>query len=130
MPTVDRSTPPGSMIPIGPYAHISTTGPWITIGGVAGVDPATGELAGPDVAAQTRQILEAFRHMLATVHSDFDHVLHINVFLLDMAEFDEMNRAYAETIGDSRPSRTAIGVVSLPKPGARLTMNLTAVRRD
>ncbi|MDQ7250739.1 RidA family protein [Dongia sedimenti] len=124
---VETSTPPGTPTPIGPYNHIAKVGPFISIGGTAGVDPATGQLAGPDVAAQTRQILKSFRTMLRSVGSDLDHVLHINIFLLEMSDFDAMNRAYIEGMGDHRPARTVIGVSELPKPGVRLTMNLTAV---
>ena len=124
---VETSTPPGTPTPIGPYNHIAKVGPHITIGGTAGVDPATGELAGPDVAAQTRQILKSFRVMLQSVGSDLDHVVHINIFLLEMADFEAMNRAYVEIMGAHRPARTVIGVAELPKPGVRLTMNLTAI---
>lgn len=124
---VQTSTPPDTMTPIGPYSHIAKVGQFITIGGTAGVDPATGELVGSDIAAQTRQILEAFRIMLASVNSDFARVIHINIFLVDMNDFAAMNAAYAETLGDLRPARTAIGVSALPKQGALVTMNLTAV---
>jgi 2-iminobutanoate/2-iminopropanoate deaminase len=33
-------------------------------------------------------------------------------------------------MGAHRPARTVIGVAELPKPGIRLTMNLTAVTAD
>jgi 2-iminobutanoate/2-iminopropanoate deaminase len=124
---VETSTPPGTPTPIGPYNHIAKVGQFITIGGTAGVDPATGALAGSDVEAQTRQILKSFRVMLQSVGSDLDHVLHINIFLLEMSDFEAMNRAYVEMMGEHRPARTVIGVAELPKPGVRLTMNLTAV---
>jgi len=124
---VETSTPPGTPTPIGPYNHIAKVGPFISIGGTAGVDPATGQLAGPDVAAQTRQILKSFRVMLQSVGSDLDHVLHINIFLLEMSDFEAMNRAYVEAMGAHRPARTVVGVAELPKSGVRLTMNLTAV---
>jgi 2-iminobutanoate/2-iminopropanoate deaminase len=130
MSRVVTSTPPGTPQPIGPYSHISKAGASITIGGTAGFDPATGELAGTDVASQTRQILDSFRVMLESVGSDLAHVVHINVFLRDMGDFDAMNAAYAERMGSHRPARTAIGVSDLPKPGIRLTMNLTAVTRE
>jgi 2-iminobutanoate/2-iminopropanoate deaminase len=130
MPNVETSTPPGTPAPIGPYSHIAKVGSFITIGGIAAFDPATGQLAGPDVAAQTTRILETFRVMLAHVGSDLAHVIHVNVFLKDMADFDAMNRAYAAAMGAHRPARTAIGVRELPKPGVLLTMNLTAVARD
>jgi 2-iminobutanoate/2-iminopropanoate deaminase len=126
---VKTSTPPNTPAPIGPYSHIAMVGEFISIGGTAGFDPATGQLAGPDAYHQARQILDSFRVMLASVDSDLDHVLHINVFLLRMADFDEMNRAYVEKMGDRRPARTVIGVHELPKPGVMLTMNVTAVTR-
>ena len=109
---------------------IAKAGPFITIGGTAGIDPATGELAGPDVASQTRQILDAFAVMLASVGAGLSDIMHINIFLADIADFAEMNAAYAEKMGDLRPARTAIGVNGLPKPGVLLTMNLTAVAGD
>ena len=124
---VETSTPAGTMSPIGPYSHIAKVGQFITIGGVAGVDPQTGELAGPDIAAQTRQIIDAFETMLASVGSDLDHITHINIFLADIDDFSAMNEAYAARMGDRRPARTAIAVAALPKKGALLTMNLTAV---
>jgi 2-iminobutanoate/2-iminopropanoate deaminase len=126
---VSYSTPPDTMKPLGPYSHIAKAGGFITIGAVAGVDPATGELSGPDVASQTIQILDAFSSMLASVGSDLEHVIHINVFLTDMADFDAMNAAYRSRMGSARPARTAIAVTDVPKPGALLTMNLTAVTR-
>jgi 2-iminobutanoate/2-iminopropanoate deaminase len=47
-----------------------------------------------------------------------------------MSDFDEMNRAYVEIMGEHRPARTVIGVNELPKPGVLLTMNLTAVTNE
>lgn len=129
MTRVKTSIPPGTPAPIGPYSHIAIVGEFITIGGTAGVDPATSQLAGPDAYHQTKQILDSFRVMLESVGSDLSHVLHVNVFLQRMADFDEMNRAYLEKMGDHRPARTVIGVNELPKPGVMLTMNLTAITR-
>jgi 2-iminobutanoate/2-iminopropanoate deaminase len=68
--------------------------------------------------------------MLQSVGSDLDHVIHVNVFLKNMKDFDEMNRAYVDMMGDHRPARTVIGVSDLPKPGLLLTMNLTAVTME
>ena len=127
---VHTSTPPETPKPIGPYSHIAKAGPWITIGGTAGFDPATGELAGHDVASQARQILDSLKTMLESVGSDLDHVMHVNVFLRDMKDYDAMNDAYVEKMGEHRPARTVIGVKDLPKPGILLTMNLTAVTKE
>lgn len=128
-PNVELSTPPDTMQPIGPYSHIAKAGWLITIGGTAGVDPKTGVLAGPDIASQTRQILDMFETMLVSVGSDFDNIIHINVFLADMDDLTAMNAAYIARLGNRRPARTVIAVSGLPKPGALLTMNLTAVTK-
>jgi 2-iminobutanoate/2-iminopropanoate deaminase len=122
-------TPPNTPNPIGPYNHIAKVGQFITIGGTAGVNPATGQLAGADVYTQACQILDSFKVMLEYVSSDLAHVIHVNVFLKDMRDFERMNRAYVEKMGDHRPARTVIGVHELPKPGVLLTMNLTAVEK-
>ena len=127
MNTVETSTPANTPEPIGPYNHIARVGQFISIGGTAGVNPATGQLAGADVYSQAKQIIQSFEVMLLSVDSDLNHIIHVNVFLKDMADFDEMNRAYIEMLGDHRPARTVIGVSELPKPGVLLTMNLTAV---
>jgi len=124
---IEFFTPPNTMSPIGPYNHIAKTGEFITIGATAGIDPATGRLAGPDITSQTVQIIEAFETMLTSVGSDLAHIIHITVFLKDMADFEAMNAAYESIIGSRKPARTAIAVTDLPKPGALLTMNLTAV---
>lgn len=129
-PLVETSTPPNTPKPIGPYNHIARVGSFITIGGTAGVKPATGQLAGADVGSQTKQILDSFRVMLESVHSDLDHIVHINIFLKNMSDFEEMNQAYIEKMGEQRPARTVIGVNELPKPGVLITMNLTAVTRE
>ncbi len=127
---VETYTPPNVMTPIGPYSHIAKAGKLISISATAGVDPATGKLSGDDIESQTTQIIKSFMVMLESVNSGLDHIMHINIFLTDMANFDRMNAAYANAMGDHRPARTAIGVTGLPKPGALVTMNLTAIERD
>lgn len=124
---VQTFTPANVMKPIGPYSHIAKAGPFITISATAGVDPATGELAGPTVQAQARQILASFRTMLESVGAGLEHVMHVQVYLLRMEDFDELNRAYSEVFCDHLPARTVVGVAALPKKGALLSMSLQAM---
>ena len=127
---VQTFTPGNVMQPIGPYSHIAKAGPFISISGTAGVNPTTGQLAGSDVYSQAKQILQSFRLMLEGVGSGIPQVMHVQVFLLNMDDFEEMNRAYREVFSVHEPARTVIGVSALPKKGALLTMNLTAVASD
>lgn len=123
---VQTFTPANVMKPIGPYSHIAKAGPFITISATAGVDPATGELAGPTVQAQARQILASFRTMLDSVGASLEQVMHVQVYLLRIEDFEELNRAYSEVFSTHLPARTVVGVSALPKKGALLTMSLQA----
>ncbi len=128
--SVETLTPPNVPKPMGPYSHIAKVGRSITLSGTAGSDHETGELAGPGAYEQAKQTIANFRAMLLSVGSDLDSIVHVNVFLKDMADYSEMNRGYAEAMGEHRPARTVIGVNEVPRPGAVLTMNLTAVAPD
>jgi len=113
--------------PIGPYSHAVVVGGQLFVSATAGVDPATGAMAGPDAYTQARQVLRNIEAMFAAAGATLDEVAHVQVHLLHMADFAEMNRAYAEFFAEPRPARTVIGVAELPKPGALLTMNAIAV---
>lgn len=112
--------------PIGPYNHIAKAGPFITISGTPGIDPETSQMAGDDAYSQSKQIVRNFRSMLADVDSSLDDIMHVHVFLVNVEDFAEMNRAYAEEFGSHCPTRTVICVADLPKKGALMTMNATA----
>jgi 2-iminobutanoate/2-iminopropanoate deaminase len=68
--------------------------------------------------------------MLESVGSDLHHVVQVNIFLKQTSDFESMNAAYVDKMGDHRPARTVIGASELPKPGMLLNVNLTAVTND
>lgn len=74
---VETMTPAGSPPLIGPYDHVVVIGDFVTIGGIGGVNPDTGEIAGEDVRSQAVQILRSFETLLESVGSDLEHVLHV-----------------------------------------------------
>ena len=53
--------------------------------------------------------------MLQSAGLALNHITHVHVFLMDMRDFDEVNRAYVEMMGEHRPARTVIGVNELPE---------------
>ena len=116
--------------PIGPYSHAVVAGGQLFISATAGVDPNSGALAGDDVYAQTRQVLENIQSIIVAAGATLDDIVYLQVNLLNMADFTEMNRAYAEFFSEPYPARTVLGVSALPKPGALLTMNAVALQRN
>jgi 2-iminobutanoate/2-iminopropanoate deaminase len=127
---IETVTPKNMFEPIGPYSHLAKAGPYITISATPGVDPITSQMAGTDAYSQSKQIIKNFSVLLDGVGASLNDVMHVQVFLVFVEDFQEMNRAYAEEFDLHRPARTVIGVASLPKEGALMTMNLTAFLSD
>jgi len=76
--------------------------------GQVGTDPRTGQIAGPDVASQTRQAIANVQAILEAGGSSLDKLVKTTVFLSDMRWFDEMNAAYRELIPEPRPGRSTV----------------------
>ncbi len=116
-------------VPIGPYSPMIRVGNMIWGSALAGVEPLTGVLVGETAYEQTAQAIRLFSGMLEEVGSGLCQVVSVTVFLKDVVDFAEMNRAYVEAFGEHQPTRSVVSVVDLPKAGARLTMNFVAVTK-
>jgi 2-iminobutanoate/2-iminopropanoate deaminase len=112
--------------PVGPYSPGMGFERLVFVSGQGATDPATGELAGPDAAAQTAQCLRNVETILKAAGTDLQHVLRCGVFLLDMAEFGEMNAVYEAMFGEHRPVRTTIQAAGLPGVGLRVEIDCIA----
>src|ERR1051326_3739121 len=112
--------------PVGPYSPAVVLGNLVFVSGQAGRDPATGRLAGPDVDAQTEQVLKNIATILEAAGSSLQHVLRCGVFLVDMHEFPRMNEVSARAFGAHRPARTTVEVSGLPGDGLRVEIDAVA----
>jgi 2-iminobutanoate/2-iminopropanoate deaminase len=112
--------------PAGPYSPGVGFEKLIFVSGQGATDPATGELAGADVATQTEQCLRNVEAILKAAGSDLNHVLRCGVFLIDMSEFAQMNEVYARVFGEHRPARTTIQAAALPGKGLRVEIDCIA----
>ncbi len=102
---------------VGPYSQAVRLGDFIFTAGQLGIVPGTGEFAGPDIEAQTRQALENLKAVLEAGGSCLEHVVKTTVFLQDIGEFARMNAVYAEFFPESPPARSAVQVAALPLGG-------------
>ena len=78
------------------------------------VDPATGEVAGPDIAAQAEQSCKNVKAVIEAAGSDISKVFKTTCFLADMADFATFNSVY-EKYFTSKPARSCVAVKTLPK---------------
>ena len=112
--------------PLGPYSPGVGFERLILVSGQGGTSPETGQVVGPDVASQTEQCLKNIQTILMAAGSDLQHVLRCGVFLMDMAEFAEMNAVYDRMFGENRPARTTVQVAGLPGKGLRVEIDCIA----
>jgi enamine deaminase RidA (YjgF/YER057c/UK114 family) len=81
------------------------------------------------VEAQTRQVMENLKRVLAGCGLGLEHVVSARVFLTHFDEdYERMNAVYSGYFAaDKRPARTCVGVTALAR-GARVEIDLVARR--
>ena len=112
-------------VAVGPYSQAIRAGNLIFTAGQVALDPASGELVGRDVAAQTEQVVKNLKAVLAAAGSGFDQVLKTTVFLQSMADFAAMNAVYGRHFPEPFPARSTVEVGALPK-GALVEIEVIA----
>jgi len=102
--------------PVGPYPHARRVGELLFLSGIGPRQPGTNAIP-KGIEAQTRATIENIRAILEAAGSALDKVLDVTVYLTDMkGDFERFNRVYAEYLGHVQPTRTTVGVDSLPTP--------------
>jgi 2-iminobutanoate/2-iminopropanoate deaminase len=112
---------------VGPYSHAIEAGELLFLSGQTPLDPTTGALVVGGVAMQTTQCIDNLLAVLRQAGLGGEAVVSVQVFLIDMRDFAEMNAVYAQRFDEPYPARTTIGVASLPM-GARVEISLIARR--
>lgn len=115
---------PGLRPPAGAYVHAVVHDGLVYCAGQVGIDPSAG-IVPVGVGPQTTQALSNLAAVLAAAGSDFDHVLRATVYVRDAGMFGEMDAAYAEAFGATRPARTTIPGVAF-RPGVDVEIDLIA----
>lgn len=100
---------------LGPYSQAVRKGNIIMVSGQLGLNPATGEMAGPDVEAQTIQALKNLQAVLEAAGAKPRDVVKTTVFLDSMDDFGAVNKLYAEVFFEEAPARSCVEVACLPK---------------
>jgi len=75
---------------------------------------------------QVRQALDNVQAILKSAGLSMDHVVYMQVYLEDMAKYDELKKTLSEYFGKSQPAQAVLGVARTPD--SSLVMNAVAVR--
>lgn len=125
---VDRKVvkPAGSSAPSVPISHGIVAGDLVFTSGQIGIDPKTGQLAGPNFEDQAEQVLQNLTAVLQAAGSDPSRVVKTTVFLADMNDYGAMNEVYRRHFKQDPPARSAVQVAKLPA-NARIEIEAVAL---
>ena len=111
---------------MGPYSPAMVFERLVFVSGQGARVPATNALAGSDIETQTEQCLRNVEAILVAAGSSLQHVLRCGVFLIDMDEFDRMNRVYERVFAGHKPARTTVQAAALPARDLRVEIDCVA----
>jgi 2-iminobutanoate/2-iminopropanoate deaminase len=100
--------------PVGPYVHAVRAGGLLFCSGQIGLDPKTGELAGPSAGEQAGRCLENLAAVCSAAGASLGDAVRVNVYMTEVESFSEVNEVYASFFESDPPARVAIGVAALP----------------
>ena len=107
------------------YSQAVKAGPHIYVSGLVGIDPSTGNLAGPTIHEQTRQALSNCQAILRKAGATLDDVVEVGVLLTNPTDFAGMNEEYASWFRGEPPTRY-VAKLGVEIPGVLVSIRMTA----
>ena len=102
--------------PIGPYNQSVLTGNTLYTSGQIALHPTTGALVLESIQAETTQVMENMKAVLAAAEMTFENVIKTSIFISNMHHFGEINAVYATYFNEeTAPARETVEVANLPK---------------
>jgi 2-iminobutanoate/2-iminopropanoate deaminase len=103
----DALFPDGIPRPKAPYSPVVRSGDHVYTAGQVAFDE-NGDLVPGAITEQTRQALANLRACLVAAGCTLDDVVKVNVFLVDLADFEAFNDVYRATFAEPYPARTTV----------------------
>ena len=116
---------PAAPSAIGPYSQAIADGEWVFCSGQIGIDSASGRLVEGGIEHETRRVMENLREVLGAADLGFEDLVKTTIYVVDLGEFDIINRIYGEHLNAPYPARATVQVAALPR-GARIEIDAIA----
>jgi len=123
-------------VALGAYSQAVKVNDMIFLSGQLPISPKTNELISGTITEQTVQVLTNIREILEEGGARMDDVVKVTIFLQDLSNFDEMNRAYqrffpnSETSTNLLPARSTVQVARLPRDADLEIECIAVISRD
>lgn len=109
------------------FCHATVAGDFIFVSGTLGTKADSFELVDGGMFEQTTRTLQNIQAILKAAGANLADIAKINVYVTDMAQFQEMNRAYLKILGEDPPARVTAGCSELAL-GALVEMDCVAYK--
>ncbi len=110
-----------------PFSDGVIAGHTLYIAGQEGTDD-HGKLAAGGIGAETQAALANIEKVAHAAGFDLKDIVSVTVFLADIHDFPEMNKAYKAIMPDPKPARATVQVAALVN-NARIEVSAIAVKR-
>ena len=114
---------PNAPAAIGTYSQaVNVSGPVVTtyLSGQIPLDPKTMQLV-TGLDNQVKQVFENLKAVCEAAGGSLNHLVKVNVYLLDLAHFTKVNEIMATYMQQPYPARAAVAVAGLPR-GAEIAI--------
>jgi 2-iminobutanoate/2-iminopropanoate deaminase len=95
------------------FAHAAVAGDHIYVAGMLGLSDDSSGMVEGGIAAETTQSFRHVERILKACHATLTDIVKVSVYMPDLGEWDDMNRAYLEVFGPLTPARIAVGCAAL-----------------
>ena len=112
---------------LGPYSVAVEASGLVFLSGQVALKPDGGRETG-DAAAQTGQVMDNLGAMLGDLDLSYSDIVKTTIFMVDIGDYTDVNRVYAEYFEADPPARSAVEVAALPG-GFRVEIEIVAARR-
>lgn len=112
---------------VGPYSQAIESNGFIFTSGQVPIAPKEGKIVATTIEAQTEQVMQNLKAVLAQANVGFDRVIKTTCFLSDMNDFAAFNGVYAGYFPENPPARSCVQVAALPL-GAMVEVEVIAVK--
>lgn len=110
---------------IGTYSQAVQAGDLLYCSGQIPLDPETMTLVEGDIHQQVAQVLDNLKAVIEAAGGSLDEIVKITVYLVDLANFEVVNKGMANYFSAPYPARAAVEISALPK-GAQVEMDAIA----
>ena len=99
---------------IGPYSQAVKSGGLLFLSGQIPLNQ-EGEMTEGGIEAKTRQVFKNIEAILASENLNLNHIIKVNIYLIDISNFDTVNKVMSSLFSAPYPARALVQVSALPK---------------